>query len=587
MASEPVASASGWRRWGRLVAIAVAVGLFLVLNRSTGLILPSHRRRAVGWFLEAVRLAHGVLLAVLPLATAVLSALMLRAKKRRECRPVLARWLLLGVSCLFGLILVEASAAAWRARAHRMPKLPETRAGKLPELRGFGDAGSRDDGEVEIVVIGESSARGQPYGSPFFPMTPWLSVGQIVGWRLGRAIPGRRFHVTIEAMGGETLEMQHQRLAGLERRPDLLIVYAGHNEFHARFHWERVVPAEEPADAIRERPARRLDLTTPLGRMIGEAIARNGVDVAPPPKVTRHLVDQPVCTRAERAEILADFERRLDAITSYGERIGTLPVLVIPPGNDAGYEPNRSVATGRLTREEVESITREFQAAKAFEDTDPARSLALFRAFLGRQPRFAEAHYRVARLLERSGDYGAAYREYILARDLDGFPQRCPSDFQEAYRRVASRHPGALLIDGQAVLRALSPHGILDDHLFHDGQHPVLISYVALAQAVLDGLRARHAFGWTGDAPAPRIDPAECAAHFGMTPDRWAIACKCVAHFLKRLAYMRHDPTHRLEVLERYETAAREILAGRPPEETGVAGLGVRPTWRARRVPGE
>jgi hypothetical protein len=259
--------------------------------------------------------------------------------------------------------------------------------------------------------------------------------------------------------------------------------------------------------------------------------------------------------------------------------VNAVPILVIPPGNDAGYEPNRSIALGRLTKPVIDEITREFKAAKSAEETDPARALALYRAFLARQPKFAEAHYRAARLLERSGEYASANREYVLARDLDGFPQRCPTDLQDAYRAVAGRHETAILIDGEAVLRALTPHGILDDNLFHDAQHPVLIGHIALARAVLDGLRLRHAVGWPATTPTPNIDASECAAHFGMTPNRWAIVCGRVVFFYKRTAYLRHDPKHRLGILDRYEKAAREIRAGSTPKETGVPGVGTRPTW--------
>jgi hypothetical protein len=586
MGSEPLRGATGRGRWGRLFGVAVpaalAIGAFLVLKEYTWAIPRSVRQRVSGWFLEALLLAHGALLVLAPLGVVILTGLLLRARRRRERRPALARALLLCASCLLGLGMVEAAAAAWQAWAHRSPKLPETftkpRPKALPDLPvEFAGAAPRDAGEVEIVVLGESSAKGEPYGDPDPPWTSWLSIGEIVGWQLGRAIPGRRFHVTILAKGGDTLERQHQKLAGLKRRPDLLIVYAGHNEFHSRFNWERVVPPERPAPASREPTRRGAGLSTPLGRMIREAIARNGVEVAPPAQVTRRLVDWPVCTRAERAEILADFERRVEAITQYAERVGALPVLVIPPGNDAGYEPNRSVAVAPLTEPQIKAVIREFNAAKAAEDDDPSRSLAFYRAFLVKQPLFAEAHYRVARLLERSGDYEGANHEYVLARDLDGFPQRCPSDLQDTYRAVAARHPAALLVDGQSVLRALSRHGILDDHLFHDAQHPVLIGHVALAQAVLDGLRARRAFGWSGGAPAARIDPAECAEHFGMSLNRWAVVCGRVVFFYKRTAYLRHDPAHRLAIIARYEQAAREIRAGKTPEETGVPGLGVRP----------
>ena len=72
---------------------------------------------------------------------------------------------------------------------------------------------SSRDGPVEaarplrILVIGESSALGEPY-------QPCLSVGQIVAWQLERVLPGRRVQVDMWAECGAILEGMHQKLAG-------------------------------------------------------------------------------------------------------------------------------------------------------------------------------------------------------------------------------------------------------------------------------------------------------------------------------------------------------------------------------------
>ena len=78
---------------------------------------------------------------------------------------------------------------------HRFPALPTTFEASPPD-------------EYRIVVLGGSSALGEPY-------RPWLSVGQIVAWQLQQAIPDRRFECEILAWLGDSLEKQHQKLAGL------------------------------------------------------------------------------------------------------------------------------------------------------------------------------------------------------------------------------------------------------------------------------------------------------------------------------------------------------------------------------------
>jgi tetratricopeptide (TPR) repeat protein len=352
-----------------------------------------------------------------------------------------------------------------------------------------------------------------------------------------------------------------------------MIIYAGHNEFQSRFEWSRTLrPVEAPAELVGGLFA-RVNRYSPLCQMIQEVIHTNRLD-APPHFVPRQLIDWPMCSAREYAEILADFERRLQAIVAYCEQLGTLPVLVIPPANDGGFEPSRSALPDSVSRSERERLVRDFQAARAAE-CEPARALRLYQALVERAPGFAEAHFRVARLLESNGSYDAAARHYELARDADALPIRCPTPFQDAYRNVASKHD-AILVDGPAVLRALSAHAILNDALFHDAHHPTLRAYVALAEAVLHALQVRRAFGSLAGSQVP-IDPAECAQHFGMNATRWWTVCERSGEFYRWVSITRYDPRERLEKADRYALAARQVAAGVAPERTGVPGLGAGP----------
>jgi hypothetical protein len=241
-----------------------------------------------------------------------------------------------------------------------------------------------------------------------------------------------------------------------------------------------------------------------------------------------------------------------------------LPILIVPGSNDGGFEPNRSVLKGSTPAAERSAFKREFRAARATESTDPAKSIVTYRRLLDRHPEFAESHYRLARLLVGAGATDGARRHFILARDLDGLPLRCPTDFRAAFPAVARRHD-AVLIDGPEVLARISPHGILDDHIYHDAQHLNLAGTVALAQEILEALYRRRAFGWPETTPVPRIDLEECARHFGLDARKWSTICERSAVFYAMTAFVRYDPTERQKMMDEYIGAARELVAGRRP----------------------
>jgi lysophospholipase L1-like esterase len=313
------------------------------------------------------------------------------------------------------------------------------------------------------------------------------------------------------------------------------------------------------------------------------------IAIPPPREGNRALVDVPAYTSRESTVLLVDFRRRLEAIIAYAERVGALPVLIAPPANDAGFEPNRSFLPAATPRSERVAFAQEFLAARRLEAHDPAAAVAAYRTLLARQPGFAETHYRLAQLLERAGDDEVAYRHYVAARDLDGYPMRCLTPFQMAYRDVAARH-GCILVDGQGYFHAIGRRGLLDDHLFHDGIHPSLRGQIALAQAVLHALKSRGAFGWPRDRPAPRIEPAQCAAHFGMGPAAWRYICLWGIMFYDLCYPMRYDPSRRLEMKQVFAQAAERIQAGELPETVGLPNVGVPepvPVVQAdRAVPG-
>lgn len=505
-------------------------------------------------------------------ATAVLTwRVIAQRKQRRRVAPTTAHALLALGATLLSLLAAEAAAGLWLTWTHRAPALPTTFEPPPDPSRNLPtkfDAEHVD--EVSIVVIGESSAEGVPYQK-------WLSVGEIVGWRLREVFPERKIRVDVLAESGTRLEHMHQKLATLTRRPDVLIVYAGHNEFYARHSWSHEVypyylddAPVAPIQTIGKLFAR----VSPLIRLIEETLEGRKVASAPPPK-GRRLIDAPSHSAEEHIELLDDFRSRLEAIVEYCEQIDAVPVLIPPPGNDVGYEPDRSILPPETPRARREVFAEAFEAARRLETSDPPASTGAYRALIARYPGFAESHFRLAKRLEAESQYAEAYEHYVAARDLDGHPMRCLTSFQDAYREIAARR-NTILVDGQALFHARSPTGLLDDHLFNDGFHPAFEGHVALAEGVLAGLKERKALGWPDSAPAPTIDLAECAAHFRVDAETWKAVCKNSVGFYHLTASLRFDRTERMAKRDRYNDALRALTEGRKAEDLGVDGIGLR-----------
>ena len=536
-----------------LAGILALVAGVMVFREQIPLLPRSTRRGLTEGLLRAVLIGYGGLLIMSVVALPIMAALLRRSRGSGRARPFLMRATLAGFLCFFSLALLEAGSAAWRAWMHRFPKLPTTFSAGDPD-------------EYRIVVLGGSSALGEPY-------RPWLSVGQIIAWRLGEAMPKRRFECEILAWLGDSLEDQHVKLASITRRPNMVIIYSGHNEYAARYEEEREGWLDEEPRHWLLRPIYAISVYSPFCRLAFEVISKNRLDEGPPLHGRHRLIDPPQCSPAEAEEIRADFDRRLEALTTYSEQIGALPVLIIPPANEADYEPSRSTLPASVPQEERTALEREMADSRSRETTEADASAETYRRVLGRFPTFAEAHYRLARLYEKVGKLGDAARHYEAALDHDGLLIRCPEPIRAAYDRVARRHPRAILIDGRTELAAVSPRKLLDDRVIQDTHHPTLLGYVTLAQTVLRELARRKTFG-AGYSGEGALKWRECANHFGMDVDIWAKICDRTSDHYQRVAGYRFDPTDRLEKSRRYAEAARRIRSGVDVEKAGMPWLG-------------
>jgi hypothetical protein len=578
-----------YRRLRRLLLLAFSLTAVIVAP----LIVPLWLQVLVPrWVVRGAAIAFLwttlVLLVAVGMASAVggLCAIVaaLRAVRRRDRCALLSafRWTLLASSCLAGLFAMELSAEVRLRWSYRFPDLP-TRFAKPLSLRSTVsnpvDAAQENpdktvsphgappaEDELYFVVAGESSARGEPY-------QPWLSVAQIVAWQLEQIFPGRHVRVDIRAQGGLCLEQAILQLCNLNRRPDGVIVFAGQNEFQTRYGWSRNV--RHYVDEGPESPLALIELarsTSSTAKLILETLDRYRGEAPPAQGATRELIDHPTCTPKEYAFLLEDFRRRLDLLTAYCEQIGALPILIVPASNDGSYEPNRSVLAGSTGPDGRAEFAREFDALRKVELLDCESAIKAYNRLVKWHPEFAETHYRLARLFVRTKRWDEARLHFTMARDLDGLPLRCPTAFREAYRSVARRYH-ALLIDGEEVLARLSPHAILDDRLFHDGQHVNLAGYVALAQEVLEQLRKRRAFGWPASTPVPSIALSACARHFRLDAQKFSKVCTRSADFYQRTAFVRFDPSERLRVADQYLRAARELAAGHSLDQSGIPSM--------------
>ena len=580
---EAARSSPAIRDYVRLTLALAALVLVLIVG---GYWILDHTPIWVYWeigliFLLGLDLAYALAIGSVIVLIPLLAFLRSRGRGDSRRRAATARGFLLCFSIAFAAIMAESVSAFRLAGEDRVAVLPagggyESRDWTESRLPGAFEGGELptefpldpNDGTIVVTIVGESSAAGIPFDR-------WLSVASIVAWRLEREIPGKKFIHQIVAKSGATLELQFKELKNMKRRPDVLIVYCGHNEFSARIERARDLNyyADSLDPSLWEAAVERATGWSFFHALVRRNVAKCRIAIPPPENGYRAVVDTPAYTEAEYTRLLNDFQLRLNALASYAERLGAILVLLAPPANDSGFDPNRSFLPATTTKAERRAFAYEVEAASRLEATDPDAAIERYRALVARQPGFSATHYRLARLLEAKGEWTEVYEHDLKARDADGYPMRCLTAFQQAYRETAARHD-CIYIDGQKYFHAVSVHGLLDDSLFQDAMHPSFRAQLALAQAVLRGLHARRAFGWPAEAPTPTIDPLECIRHFGIVPGVWRYVCLWGIMFYDRTSWATYDRSRRSVKRQAYVNAASKIEARASPESVGLPNIG-------------
>jgi tetratricopeptide (TPR) repeat protein len=532
---------------------------------------PRLRRNASLGFLWALLFVHLCIVILVPVLLGLLSWRCVVRHRGGQSVVWLGRWILLGSTCLLATLILESAAAILTHRqaqqlAQDLRPAPQALDYRLPIIeqpdRSFPQPKS-------ILVIGESSAAGEPYH-------PWLSVGQIVAWQAEQRLAPEVVEVQVEGFPGSTLEGAASMLKNIRRRPDIVIIYAGHNEFAARFTWSRTPEfyvddiVVQPVLTWRDRGLR----ITPFTRFVSQIIERLSVSQPPPKQITRTLVDRPTCSESESHDVIQRFRSSLLRVVRAARACNAEPILIIPPGNEAEWEPSRSWLHPATHQPERQAFAQRFQAARLLEASDPQAAEQEYLELRRLHPEFAETHYRLGTLWRQAGRYPEANQAFASARDQDGLPLRLPGPLQAVYREVAQTEKTSL-IDGPEVLHQVFPDGLLDFRLFHDAQHPSLRGYAALAQAVLEICRVNGLLGLKPNDPPFHVDPARCAAHFGIDHNAWEEICRRSARFFDVTAYTRYDPEQRLLKLREYSEAWIQIRKGTEPVSLGLPGIGI------------
>lgn len=350
------------------------------------------------------------------------------------------------------------------------------------------------DGTLRIVLQGESSAAGFPYGR-------FGSPAAMLQQRLKRLYPEKNIEVisvAMAAISSFTLVDTAEEILAIQ--PDAILIYAGHNEYlgvmgagsslagSSSPHWGRLLlwlrqfslfqllqMALSPTDTD-EKPQ--------AGTMMSKAAAG------------QHIAYDSALYR----QGLAQFEQNMGLLLKTYQQ-AAVPVFI---GTLASNEADQAPFRAEPQLSELPLLSEL--------NPQPQLSEAQLQQLLLQHPQQAQLHFHLAKIWLRQGKIQQAQQGFQRARDYDLLRFRAPSAFNTIIRQQAVAYQ-AVVVEVEDMLRSQSPDQILGQQLLLEHVHPNAAGYFWLAQAYLQQLIA------TGFLPEPTqpLDNKMLAADMPLT----------------------------------------------------------------------
>lgn len=446
------------------------------------------------------------------------------------------------------LFLIDGSGGTYSVNPEVTHRFFPPHLRRQPGLAGAFSA-RKEPGTVRVFALGASTLVG-------YPNARGTDFPRFLELMLADVFPARRFEIIncgITAVNSHCL-LDFSREVVEHYDPDLLVVYAGHNEFIGPYG-----PTTPFVGFGSARSLIRAHMFLQRSRLYHGArelmFALSSFLGTKPATFGLHLATEEIdWTQDSYSRVVANYRANLDAMVTAAAEQGVPVLLSTLVSNLKDFYPLRSEcggldsADGQLLAAEVMDLARQGQHERA-----QARVLEGLR----RSPQCAAVHFEMARLHHGAGHYREAKAFYIQARDLDRVPFRAPTVFNEVVREIGQRHANAIVSDVEGAFAAATPGGITGDELLTDYLHPTVYGHHLLARTLVEDLaNSAVASKWGPAQPASIGKFEHYRDRLGYSEVSAALARNNLILFLRNMPYRTTPVLIRERVSELIEAQA-------------------------------
>lgn len=357
-----------------------------------------------------------------------------------------------------------------------------------------------------VFSFGESTT----YGHPFDGRTAYSRWLQDL---LKAACPEENIEViNVGGISYASYRIVHLVEESLKYKPDLMIIYVGHNEFLERRSYAGLFKQGQMLIFVRSY-LEGLRLYKIMTKVLAPITNRArltetkkekaaGSDSRTPGKTilndeTTAILDRSAGLnlyyrdRNFEKGVVKHFDYNLKKIIALCQASSVPIILVETPCNLKDFSPFKSEHDSKLSKSAQDHIDQELAHAKSLIDNgDSKKAIQLINKLEKEDPSFALTYFLKAKALEAEGIYDEARSNFVKARDLDVCPLRATTPIMETVRQISDNYQVGLIKFSSFVDSYSRKHGsvsgIPGNESFLDHVHPTIELHQALAELLFE-----------------------------------------------------------------------------------------------------
>ncbi len=329
---------------------------------------------------------------------------------------------------------------------------------------------------LRIFVLGGSTTAGFPY---FFNGRFSVTLQN----QLSFAYPGREIEVINLGMTAvNSYTVRDFARECLRYDPDLILIYAGHNEFYG------ALGSASSQHSLFGTNRTLTLLYLKLKRLRLYQLLQNIILKLQPKKhsqdsrtlMARMAQNQAIPYHSTLyRKTLTIFQRNLQDIINWTQQQQVPLLLGTLVSNLKDLPPFVSLHDPRVNPQTVDALLKQIETTIDQQHYLPA--LNQLQDLLSYDSTYANAHFLAGRCTEALQQFNQAREYYIKARDYDALRFRASSDLNNIIYQLA-RQKQVYLTDIDAAFSAHSPNGIAGNNLLLEHLHPNLEGYFLMAK---------------------------------------------------------------------------------------------------------